>query len=304
VKGAKLYVSDDGKNFTELQGLLHSPNVKPVKRIPLDEAFTHYDEKCITHKCLKNQNNERLYFYKLRNFLKSQGVNAIDEVTRVLIEEFESDLAKIMNPNSVNRRMCGIKHFFSKCLEWGFVLDNPAAGMKKRKVERNPFKPWPFEIIFSVLLMCDGIYSDLFYFLYLTGARPMEAKNLKWSDIDYENKWITLKCGKNAEVSRRFPLTPELDSLLHQIKPVSQFVFSDEGKQINNDLLYHYIKDRLSLFTDKKLTVYGLRHTFGSDLTARGTNAFTIANLMGHRNLRTTMSYQHFEQDNLIKVLE
>jgi integrase/recombinase XerD len=292
----KLYVSDDGKTFTELSAVAVAPHLKPIKKTSVKDAILKYDQNCTSHKCIKNRSNERLYFKMFRDFAEGHGIINVDEVTAVLVEDFQSMLYDRMSGASVNRRFNTFKHFFRKCLEWKFIFENPAAGIKKKKEESKPFKPWPTEIVAQFLLLTTDVHTDLFYFLWLTGCRPMEAKNLMWTDIDHDAGEITFKCGKNAKVTRKFPITDEISSLLHQMKMDSIYVFSKDKKQITNQLLYHYAKDRLKQFTRENYTVYGLRHTFGSRMSENGANAFEVAQLMGHTKIETTKRYIHTDQ--------
>ncbi len=204
----------------------------------------------------------------------------------------------------MNRRFNTFKHFFVKCKEWKYIIENPCDGMKKRREENNPHLPWPPDLFKRFIETTSGIYTALFMFFWLTGCRRMEAKNLMWSDINYDELEITLRCGKNAKVSRKFPITEELDKLLHSVKMNSAYVFSENKKQISNDLLYHYCKCRLKALGEPKYTVYGLRHAFGTQLSKEGANAFQIAELMGHSKMETTRRYVHNNKHDLIKLLK
>lgn len=208
-----------------------------------------------------------------------------------------------MKPSSVNRRFCTIKNFFRKCYEWKLLAEDPCHKMKKRKYEENPFRPWTPELMERFLLMCEGVWAKIFEFLWLTGARPMELKNLKWTDIDYDDQLLTLRCGKNAQISRKFPITKELDRLLHSVKMDGPYVFANNKKQLNNDNLYHYCKKRLERLGLHGFTVYGIRHGFGTKLAKQGVSAFYIAQLMGHTRLDTTKKYVHSEKNQLIQIL-
>lgn len=304
LKMLKLYVSEDGKNFKEIAGLAVGHHLKPIKKVSVENAIKQYLKNCTAHKCEKNQGSEKLYFDKFKKFLAKNEINSMEEVVRIHIEEFEASLIKKMRVSSVNRRFNTFKHFFVKCKEWDFIWENPCLGMRKRKEENRPHKPWPTDIFCEFILHTTGVHTDLFYFLWLTGCRPMEAKNLRWTDIDYENRLITLRCGKNSQIIRQFPLTDDVSKLLHQVKVDSLYIFSDHGQQINNDSLYYYCKDRMKRITTDKYTVYGIRHAFGSRLSEAGANAFHIAFLMGHTNIETTKRYIHNTKDNLVKFLK
>lgn len=293
-----------GKNYEELSAFAVGANIKPIRKVKLSAAIKVYVENCTSNKCPKNQHSEKLYFTKLYAFLGSRGVTYADEITPLHIQEFEAALLKKIKVSSVNRRFNTFKHFFVKCLEWKFINENPCHGMKKRREEYNPYLPWTLDLFERFIKETSGIRTKIFWFLWLTGCRPVEAKNLKWTDINYDELELTLRCGKNAKVSRKFPITNQISKLLHSIKLDSLHVFSDNKKQISNDNLYQYCMNRLKALGEAKYTVYGLRHSFGTRLSQEGANAFDIAELMGHSKMETTRRYVHTNKKNLLKILD
>lgn len=294
---------EDGK-IEELQGFIHSPMLSAVKRTKIPLAFQKYINVCTSKKCIKNQNSEKLYFKKLESFLTLKEIEYIDEVTRDHMDEFESILLSKTKSSSVNRRFNTFKNFFVKCFEWKIIVENPCFGKKKLKESAKVKKPWTKSVFDKFIVSCDEEHKAFFSFLWLTGCRPVEAKNLKWSDIDYDNKCLNLSCGKNAQTNRSFPLSKDLDRLLHNLKIKSSFVFLVGGKSPDSDLIYHYAKDRLRPLGLGDYTVYGIRHGFGTKLANEGVSAFYIAELMGHSKLDTTKRYTHSEKNRLISILD
>ncbi len=300
----KLFIQKDDGTFEELAAIIADRDLRTIKKITISDAFSKYIKNCTANKCIKNQSNERLYFGIFQKFLEEKGVVYIDEVTREHIDQFEALLLRSMKASSVNRRFCAIRNFFNKCIDWNMLVESPCSGYRKRKIEQNPFKPWTPELISRFLLLCDGVWAKIFEFLWLTGCRPMELKNLRWTDIDYDNQTIKFRCGKNAQVSRAFPITNDIDRFLHDLKMNGSFVFTGPNKkQINNDSLYHYCKKRLIKLGLTGFTVYGIRHGFGTKLARQGVSAFYIAELMGHTDLKTTRGYVHSDKKLLIQIL-
>lgn len=300
----KLYVKNLDGTYEELAAIIADRDLRTIKKTTLGDAFSKYINNCTANKCIKNQSNERLYFGIFQAFLKEKKVVHINEVTREHIDQFENLLLRSMKASSVNRRFCAIRNFFNKCVDWKMLVENPCAGYRQRKTEQNPFKPWTPEMIKKFLPLCDGIWAKIFEFLYLTGCRPMELKNLRWTDIDYDNQTIKFRCGKNAQISRAFPITKDIDRFLHDLKMNGSFVFAGPDKKpLNNDNLYHYCKKRLIKLDLAGYTVYGLRHAFGTRLAKQGVSAFYIAELMGHADLETTRGYVHSDKKMLIDIL-
>jgi integrase len=290
-----------GKKFKLLSALAVGPSLKPIQKVLISEACAKYVELCTSQKCPKNQKTETIYFKIFTEFMEKRNVLFMDDLTIQVLEEFVNFLSKKMKPVSVNRRMASIKNFLSKAHEWNSL--NSKFNIKKRKAKPNPHKVWPEWVFNKFIDLVDESHRNFFMFLWLTGARPIEAANLKWTDIDLEKNVLTLACGKNAEVAREFPITEKLSRLLHNIKPCSHFVFISKNKPMNTGCLYVYVKDRLKYVTKEKFTMYGIRHTFGFRLNQEGANAFAIASLMGHSDLKTTRNYMHTSETDLKKLL-
>lgn len=301
----KLYVKNRDGSFEELAAIIADRDLRTVAKTPIPDAIKKYNDLCTVKKCLHSQNAERLYFKIFTEFLKKKEILNIDEVQREHIDQFEIFLMSKMKAASVNRRMSPIKTMFSKCLEWKLIFENPCLGRKILKEQKNPYKPWTPDLMRRFISLCDGNWKNVFEFLWMSGARPMEVKNLRWTDIDYDEQKITLRCGKNAKIDRKFDMTPDLDRFLHGLKMNGPFVFADEnGRQLSNDNLYQYCKKRMKKLGVVGYSVYGLRHGFATALGKAGASAFEIAAAMGHSSLDTTRRYVHVDKKTLIKKIK
>jgi integrase len=300
----KLFIQKDDGTYEELAAIIADRDLQAIKKTPLDKAIQEYIKNCTSQKHPNNQKSEKLYLKKFGAYLAERNVSTMDEVKRKHMDGFEAILMKKMKASSVNRRMCPIKQLFSKAFEWEMIYKNPCFGMKIQKEEKNPFRAWSPELVKKFLLLCSGLWKDIFTFLWYTGARPMEVKNLRWTDVDFEKGELTFKCGKNAQVSRTFLMTDEVDKLLHSIKMQSPYVFADNKRQLSNDNLYQYCKKRMKKLGAIGYTVYGIRHGFATNLAKNGANAFEIAQCMGHTSLDTTRRYVHNDKKSLIEKIK
>lgn len=265
------------------------------------ESIERYLENVTSRKCPKNIRNEKMYF---RSFLESVQVDLISEVKSYHVDQHRSDLLlKKLNPNTINRRFSVFNHFFNMCIEWELIRENPMKNLKQLKVEKNPRKVWPEEVFINVMQSLPEKIREMFIVLMLTGARHEEIKYMTRHDIDYEQRIIILRCQKNKNVYREFPLTEEIDIVLHALKMENNYIFYRNGKVISSDNMYQAVKHRLIKLGHNNLVPYGLRHTFANRLCKQGVNAFYIQKLLGHSNIATTLNYVNPDKKDLHHVM-
>lgn len=96
--------------------------------------------------------------------------------------------------------------------------------------------------------------------LLLTGARREEVAALRWEDVDF--RWRKLTIADKVEITRTIPLTPYLAQLLATLPRVGQHVFASTGKagRITDARASH--AQVLQHAQVKHLTFHGLRRTF------------------------------------------
>jgi integrase len=92
---------------------------------------------------------------------------------------------------------------------YGFTFAPP----RYRRVEKLPFIPLDSEV--EQLIGSMGLrYSAFLSLLKDTAARPLEAWNLKWSDIDTERFTVTVLPEKNSN-PRRLKVSARLVAMLN-----------------------------------------------------------------------------------------
>lgn len=96
--------------------------------------------------------------------------------------------------------------------------------------------------------------------LLLTGARREEMAALRWQDVDFQ--WRKLTIADKVEATRTIPLTPYLAQLLATLHRVGPYVFASTGKagRITDARASH--AQVLQHAQVKHLTFHGLRRTF------------------------------------------
>jgi integrase len=126
--------------------------------------------------------------------------------------------------------------------------------------------------------------------LLLTGARREEMAALKWSDVDFQ--WRKLTIADKVDATRVIPLTPYLAQQLATLPRINEFVFASTGKagRIADSRASH--AKAMQSAGIGSLTIHGLRRSFSLLGESAGAPAGAIAQVMGHKPSATAEGYR------------
>ncbi len=159
----------------------------------------------------------------------------------------------------------------------------------------------------------SGIYKtsgrrlrECLHFIKLTGARPKELRDLAWTDLDAAAGIARMKKHKTSKKTRRdriIPLTSPIVALLKLLAErdgTEGAVFKTvQGTPWARNSLAQKIKrlrDRVGV--PNEATLYGLRHRFATRGLVNGVDLKTLAELMGHGQVRTLEHYLHMSKEH------
>ena len=147
-------------------------------------------------------------------------------------------------------------------------------------------------------------FRQVLFFLRYTGARPGEMANLTWDDVNLESGVIVLRKHKTIRTQRTpkprvIHLVPLVVKLLKRIRqqqaPGTKRVFLTARKtpwdRWNLGHRMRRLRERAGVPDD--VTLYGIRHQFGTQSVVNGVDIKTLAELMGHTTTRMTEHYVH-----------
>jgi integrase len=161
-------------------------------------------------------------------------------------------------------------------------------------------------------------FADALRLLLLTGARKTEIMGLRWSEVDFDRKVLTLppqrtKAGGKTG-TRRIQLSPPALDILErrrvaagaaadragQKQPTAtEFVFPatrGQGHAMGVRKVFERVCKEANL---ENLRIHDLRHSFASFAIADGASLFLVGKLLGHASSRTTERYAHLSGDPL-----
>ena len=147
--------------------------------------------------------------------------------------------------------------------------------------------------------------ANLMKMALCTGMRRGELFRLKWSDIDFERDFITIRDPKGG-LDQKIPLNKATREMLagHPRVEGSPYVFPGrEGKQRTDCIKQvNKIKERAGLPKEFR-AMHGLRHVYASMLASSGqVDLFTLQKLLTHKSPNMTQRYAHLRDEALQKA--
>jgi integrase len=138
------------------------------------------------------------------------------------------------------------------------------------------------------------------------GLRPDECFRLRWEHvrfIDVKRAVLVVPGTKTVAAARPVPMTPRLRGILEirwqqAGKPTTGWVFPAKrakvGHIVDNTIYEPHTSavEKVGL-NPREFVLYALRHTCLTRWGASGMDAWTLARLAGHSNIRQSMTYVH-----------
>jgi len=247
-----------------------------------------------------------------RNFVDVFGNSKIKDLLPYRLESF---LIKIYgnSKHSATLQFRILRNFFNWAIDNSFIDVNPLRKVKLPKIE-NKFPAFIDQT--ELNLICDNteslIMKDIFKVLFYTGMRVSELINLQIKDIDFKDRILTVSNKEDfttkSKRERIIPLNDISYSILEKYRGNSinpnQYLFTKNLVKFNKDYISKTFKAvirKLNLSED--LHLHSLRHSFCSNLVNKGVNLYTVKELAGHQDLKTTQIYSHLQTDSLRQAI-
>jgi len=196
---------------------------------------------------------------------------------------------------------CGAYAIYAK--QHGFTFAPP----RYRRVEKLPFIPLDSEV--EQLIGAMGLrYSAFLSLLKDSAARPLEAWNLKWKDIDFANSTVTITPLKHSK-PRRLKLSTRTVNQPSQLTRNHDWIFGDGTLRTYQHFLRNFeltrkdAAERLGNPRLRAISFRTLRHFKATMEYHRTKDILHVMQLLGHTSIKNTLVYTHlvnFEGDEYI----
>ena len=262
------------------------------------------------------------------HIIPSLGKIPLEKLTTIQIQKFYNDLQKngrvqryqhieLKDKGLSVRVVRGIHTLLNNCLEQAvterLILVNPAKGCRLPKLEKKEMKILPQEKIGPYLMEADkrGLLAA-FYLELTTGLRRCELLALLWTDLDVDNRTISVAKQVNringklvvsqpkTQNSIRTLAIPQqaVDLLVaeHQKHPSNPYLFPSPktGTMFDPDSFRHTHDKILKTIGAEHIRFHDLRHTFATLSLKNGVDVKTLSGALGHYSAGFTLStYTH-----------
>lgn len=155
----------------------------------------------------------------------------------------------------------------------------PASNARKISLQKEQIALW-FEAIKKIDDRSQAAYLQ---FLLLAGARSNEAKKLRWSDVDFT--WRTITIGDKVDGERIIPLTPYLAHILNALPRRNEWVFSSARLSNTGHIneANHALTKAMQLAGLPHIAPHDLRRSFGTLAEWLDCPLGVVAQIQGHK---------------------
>ncbi len=286
-------------------------DVRGTEDIPFSQLVDEYLEFIKLNKAVSTS---KIRKYRIEAHLQPYFKDVtLSQITPQMVDNYKALRLRVgASPNTVNRELANLSHMLKMAVRWRYVNVNAVSGVQKMRVPERNCRFLDQEEIRKLLQSAKESYAyPLVMTAVHTGIRKSEILNLKWSDIDFTQRTVTIQAKADWHTknyrTRTVQLTPALYEALkeheRQCKELgiqNEYVFTYRGRRIKGGISTT-LKAIVKGAGLDNVTLHTLRHTFASQLVMAGVSLRDVQELMGHRSFETTLQYAHLSEEHVKK---
>ncbi len=247
----------------------------------------------------------------LKNYTPLAGLR-LDAITSEHVAEFAAhQRAEGQAVSTINASLRVLRRILGLATEWGLLTAVPR--IKLLPGERHREHVVAPEEEARYLAAAPESLASVAAVLADTGLRPSECFELKWEHVSFANgRYGTLHVirGKTAAARRMLPMTPRVRAIFEsrwqqQGQPQEGWCWpagTRSGHLESTSLEKQHVK-AVRASGVRAFCLYALRHTFLTRLGASGCDAWTLARIAGHSNIRMSSRYVHPGEDAVLSAM-
>jgi integrase len=224
------------------------------------------------------------------------------------IERYVAPRRAEVSPASVNRELAFLKRVFNVAIADGKIETNPVRAVRFFKENNERVRFMTQEEEKSLRGEIGEEEWPRVAVALNTGLRQGEQFKLRWENVDFGTKILTVLRSKHGE-TRRIPMNDRVREILgsQPSRLKSEYVFPSSTGDTPIDAR-NYMR-RIFLPALKKAKIenfrwHDLRHTFASRLAMAGVDMRTLQELMGHKTMQMTLRYAHLSPAHQLDAVQ
>lgn len=318
-KGKKEALRMANEWMNELNKAVEAMAPQVDKGLTVAETIEKYENYQLTTGAIEKSSYQSA-MCNVRNYINPYlGDNYFVEVDRVDINNWLTKLYKKgLKPTTIRNAFHQLKKVYTYYADMDEIKNNPFKGIKTPKIGKPKITHLTTDQMYYLEKAVESEYEPIdpmycgILLSYIGGLRRGEICALRWRNIDFDGRKITIdsaigqslggeytKPPKNESSNRTFPMPTQIyDALLARyeyIKPENNwFVIGDKDKFMT---LKHYnlkfrqlaIKYDLKDCYGVRITPHGLRHNVATVGIRSGMDIASLSLMMGHASRAMTL---------------
>lgn len=274
---------------------------------PTKDSFASILPRYLRHQ--KPRLSERSY-ERTQGILENQlrpafGTMQLGNMRRAEIEQYVTERAGEVSPGSVVKELNVLKHLLGLAVEWELIPFNPALKIKAPRPPAGRVRYLRPTELRALLIACPEWLRPIAALAAFTAMRRGEILKLRWLDVDLTGGRILLPQTKNGEGRIVY-----LNRLAAQVLQSRWTTYARSTDRVF-PLTEHCTADNISkgfAAVCRRLEIedfhfHDLRHTAASWLRMQGADIHTVAQVLGHKDLRMAARYQHLSPEFLSEAV-
>ncbi|MCX6138899.1 MAG: site-specific integrase [Ignavibacteriales bacterium] len=284
-----------------------------VRREKMKITVSQFRDEVLSHLSSTHRKDTiKIYHQAFQTLIQIVGNVNLTTIKHRQVDLYISERLKVVKPITVNTRLIALKSAFNIAVRWEYLTENPFTKVRFCAVpQRVPifFTKEDFQRMLAAIK--EPWLKEAVVFATLTGIRQSELTHLRWRDVNYGRKSISIESSSQFSTKggkrRDIPLSETAVYLLRQKSAVQQhdalddYVFRLNDRKILEGWLSHKFKYYVYAcrLSDDRLHWHSLRHTFASWLVQDGVSIYAVKELLGHADVKTTQVYSHLQESGL-----
>jgi len=239
------------------------------------------------------------------HILPTFGDKKLSHIKPSDIALWQNKLLEKLTPRRVRNIRATFNGIFLDALRDEIIQKNPISLVKAPKLNRIESKSFSLDEIEQIIKNAEGDLKAFVALGFFTGMRSGEMIGLKWEDVDFENREISIK----RTIKMGSITSPKTKNSIRTIDMIDQLVpyMKEQYKRTGDKKSYVFLNSNGEHYYDikrirntrwknllKKLnmeyrTIYQMRHSFATVMIENGEDILWVSHMLGHADSSMTL---------------